>query len=249
MQLALANPDEDFDAQAAIWRDTKLGASILLKRWNVRLFLANDEASNVLLQDRTPVVGAGKLVEMLSVVALLQSAESIPPQDVFNLRGSTKEPIRFLKGGMERFLWVQPTRLKGLSGWGGRPDLLVTTADRCEVGTHDFVIECKHVANLRSGAIRAEFGKGFDLGVKKYHIWSFYEPAVDMVDGAGAMGIELSGIGFDPAIPTQNIAPRSLLALATAQLDRTDRNAAFAQALRRSVLQLEGSASASEKLG
>lgn len=178
---------------------------------------------------------------------MLQSAESIPAQDVCNLRGSTG-PIRYVKDGMERFLWVQPTRLKGLSGWGGRPDLLVTTADRCEVGTHDFVIECKHVANLRSGAIRAEFGKGFDLGVKKYHIWSFYEPAVDMVDGAGAIGIQLSGIGFDPAIPTQTIAPRQLLALATAQLDQTDRNAAFAHALRRSVLQLEGSAGASEKL-
>lgn len=62
MQLALTNPEEDFDAQAAIWNDTRIGAGILLKRWNVRLFLANDEASNVLLQQRTPVVGAGKWV-------------------------------------------------------------------------------------------------------------------------------------------------------------------------------------------
>lgn len=247
MQLALSNPEEDFDAQAAIWRDTRLGASILLKRWNVRFFLADDDASNVLLQEQTPVVGAGKLVEMLSVVALLQSAESVPAQDVRNLRGSTG-PVRFVKDGVERFLWVQPTRLKGLSGWGGRPDLLVTTADRCELGTHDFVIECKHVANLKSGAIRAEFGKGFDLGVKKYHIWSFYEPALNMVDGAGAMGIELSGIGFDPAIPAQSIAPRTLLSLAAAQLDRSDRNAAFARALQRSVLQLGDGGTTPQKI-
>lgn len=150
---------------------------------------------------------------------------------------------------MERFLWVQPTRLKGLSGWGGRPDLLVTNSDRCEVGTHDFVIECKHVANLKSGAIRAEFGKGFDLGVKKYHIWSFYEPAPDMVDGAAAIGIDLSGVGFDATARTHDVAPRRLLDLFTARLEKTDRESAFAKALRRSVLQLEGGSESSEKLG
>lgn len=59
MQLALANSEEDFDAQAAIWNDTRFGASMLPKRWNGRLFLASDEVSNVLLQDRLPVEGAG----------------------------------------------------------------------------------------------------------------------------------------------------------------------------------------------
>lgn len=39
MQLALVNPEEDFDAQAAIWNDTRTGADILLKRWNVHFSL------------------------------------------------------------------------------------------------------------------------------------------------------------------------------------------------------------------
>lgn len=56
--------------------------------------------------------------------------------------------------------------------------MLVTTADRCEIGAYHFVSKWKPVTKLRSGAIRAEsgaeFGKGFDLDVKKYLILSFY---------------------------------------------------------------------------
>jgi len=163
--LVPVSPEEDTDAHDKIWDDMRLGAKELHRRWNVRLFLGLDKESDLLSSERTPFFGVGKPMELLSVVSFLRPADFIPPQKVFNLRG-TADPIAFTKDMQNRFLWVQLTRLKGRSGWGGRPDLLVTTSRECTVTANDFVIECKHVANLRSGAIRAEFGKGFDLGVK-----------------------------------------------------------------------------------
>jgi hypothetical protein len=245
--LVPVSPEEDTDAQDKIGADTVRGAKELIERWDVRLYLALDEASNLLRLDKMPFFGAGKLVELLSVVSYLRSADFVPPQRIYNLRG-TAEPIAFIKDGQKRFLWVQPTRLKGRSGWGGRPDLLVTSARECTVTANDFVIECKHVANLRSAAIRAEFGKGFDLGVKKYLIWSFYKPSPEMVAGAAAIGIDPSGVGFDTAARTHDVAPAQLLDLFTAMPDKADRDNAFAKALQRSTLELEQKTGLSERL-
>jgi hypothetical protein len=70
----------------------------LLERWNVRLYLACDEQSDFLRTANTPIVGAGKLVELLSVVSLLCSADSMQSQKIYNLRG-TVPAIPFRKGG------------------------------------------------------------------------------------------------------------------------------------------------------
>ena len=99
--LAPVNPDDDTDPQAKIWRDTQLGAKGLFERWNVRLYLACDEQSDLLRTANTPIVGAGKLVELLSVVSLLRSADSMQSQKIYNLRG-TVPAIPFTKGGAQR---------------------------------------------------------------------------------------------------------------------------------------------------
>ena len=106
------------------------------------------------------------------------------------------------------------------------------------MASNDFVIECKHIANLHSVAIRAEFGKGFDLGIRKYHIWPFYEPPHEMVDGAAALGIVLSGVGFDTAAHIHDIALGRLLDLFTERLDQADRENAFVKAKQQSVLEI-----------
>jgi hypothetical protein len=164
LSLVPVSAEEDIDAQDKRWADTLRGANELIERWDVRLYPALDVKSNLLRQEKMPFFSAGKLVELPSVVSFLGTADFMSPQRTYNLWG-TAEPITLTKDGEKRFLWVPPTRLKERSGWDGRPDWLVTSARECAVTANDFVIECKHVANLRSGAIRAGFGKGYDLGV------------------------------------------------------------------------------------
>ena len=60
--------------------------------------------------------------------------------------------------------------------------------------------------------------------------------------------MDLSGVGFDTAARTHDIAPGQLLDLFTAMLDKADRDNAFAKALQRSTLKLEQKAGLSERL-
>jgi hypothetical protein len=56
-----------------------------------------------------------------------------------------------------------------------------------------------------------------------------------MVAGAAAIAIDLSGVGFDTAARTHDVAPDQLLDLFTAMRDKTDRDNGFAKALQRST--------------
>ncbi len=59
-----------------------------------------------------------------------------------------------------------------------------------------------------------------------------------MVDGAAALGMQLSAISFDTAARTHDVALGQLLDLFTITLDQADRDYAFAKALQQSTLEL-----------
>jgi hypothetical protein len=84
-QSYLGQPEDDIVAHFNIWRDTRLGAEELPERWNARLFLANHEQSDFLRTADAPIVGVGKLVELMSVVSLLRSADSMRSQNIYHL--------------------------------------------------------------------------------------------------------------------------------------------------------------------
>ena len=93
------SPEEDTDAQDKIWADTVRGVKELIERWDVRVFLALDEESNLFRQDKMPFLGAGKLVELLSVVSSLRSGEFMPAQrDYPNILGNVLSTFAAMTG-------------------------------------------------------------------------------------------------------------------------------------------------------
>jgi len=179
-----------------------------------------------------PDVETWKLLEALSLLAVLINADKVKCGAVTNIFGQTG-PLHFMEDGHDRYLWAQPTLTGKESELGGRPDLVVTSSqDPPTTLTILRIIECKCRKHLGAHDIRAEFGKAYDLGVASYLIWSYWTPGLRAVDGAKRLGLDLVCLGFDTQHRRDLIAmPENLLAHVANTIEVSNQEKRFARAL------------------
>lgn len=189
--------DNDLEARQALWNGICVAAEQVCHGYAIKI-IAGIDGEPILPTSKVPEVKAAKtwqLIEALSLLCIILRASSAEA-DAIGVFGKTG-PVRLLEHGVERFLWAQE-KLRGDSGLDGRPDLILTSsAERPHPGNAERIIEAKCVRYLDAPTIRGEFGKGHDLRVTSYFVWSFYTPSPKLVEGARGLGIELEAIGFD----------------------------------------------------
>lgn len=217
------------DEKQALWRAICETSS----RLSCEVFIGADTCSK--LQRDTPLpnnLQTWKLVEALSILALLLKADHVYSTKVSNLLGKTG-PIHFEENRNSRYLWSQPKMTGIQSDLGGRPDILITSSpDKIDSSTTLRIIECKCCKKLRTPDIRGEFGKALDLKVKAYFIWSFYTPSQSIIDGAKRLGLDVEVLGFDT--PQRNLfieKPENIMYHVANSLEVFSRSERFAQAL------------------
>ena len=227
---SFANNDEE--AREALWMAICDAASKLAGCCRIYMSRSSALGTHISAAMPVPEVHTWRLVEGLSLLAILVRADEVKTREVTNLFGRTG-PVRFMEDGRSWYLWAQPTLSGQQSGLGGRPDLLVTSSpDVPSASTVSRVVECKCHRRLGARDIRAEFGKAHDLRVTSYVIWSFTTPSAHVVEGARRLGLDLEILGFDTARRPDLIAmPESLVAHVANTLEVSKREKRFAQAL------------------
>ena len=186
---------EDPAVRASIWATICLAAE-QLHSCNVFMPSVNKAKPQRISGALVPSVRTWRLVEALSLLGILIRADSVQTQAVtlFTRTG----PVEFVEDGEPRFLWVQQGAEAELSGLVGRPDLFVTsTPEHPTVRNIVRVVEVKFVKSFGAASLRAEFGKGYDLRVRSYFIWTYYTPRPAIAAGAVGLRIDLQGLGFD----------------------------------------------------
>lgn len=156
-----------------------------------------------------------KLFEILCALTVLHQAESVRTRRVFHLRGKVPTPVEFVRDGRSRYLWIQHSMNGELSGYHWRPDLVVTDSEFAPTSENvTEIIEVKHRRHLDSVTVRSEFAKSYDLRVESYLIWSYYDVAPYVAEGATKLGLEIKLIGLaqedrarllDPEVLVRNV--------------------------------------------
>lgn len=156
-----------------------------------------------------------KLFEILCALTMLNQAECVRTKKVFHLRGKVPTPVEFVREGRSRYLWIQHSMDGELSGYQWRPDLVVTDSQFAPTSENvTEVIEVKHCRRLDSATVRSEFAKSYDLRVESYLIWSYYNVAPYVAEGATKLGLEIKLIGLaqedrsrflNPEVLVQNV--------------------------------------------
>lgn len=203
----------DFEARRALWAGIRYAGERFGGSCKIYTSDSPDPKYQISNIVDVPEVKTWKLVEAISLLAILYKAGNIQSNEILNLFGKTRAPIQFKEDGLDRYLWAQPTMVGDKSGLNGIPDLIVSSSpDTPSAETTLRVIECK--CRLRFGAqdIRSEFGKAFDLKVATYFIWSFLTPKHEIVEGAKGLGLNLELLGFDTSLRDDLIAkPENML--------------------------------------
>jgi hypothetical protein len=187
---------EDPEVRAAIWATVCTAAEQLHSCAVLLPSVKKAKPQEISNNSPVPSFKTWRLVEALSLLGILLRADSVQTKAVklFVRTG----PVEFVEDGEPRFLWVQQGSEAELSGLVGRPDLFVTsTAAHPTVGNIVRVVEVKFVKSFGAPDLRAEFGKGYDLRVRSYFIWTYYTPSPAIAAGAVGLRIDLQGLGFD----------------------------------------------------
>jgi hypothetical protein len=210
--------DDDDDAIDAPARNALLQAVLLLgERVRLKHGLELNMASA-----KTPLSAATagtcvpwKLFEILCALTVLHQAESVRTRRVFHLRGKVPTPVEFVRDGRSRYLWIQHSMDGELSGYHWRPDLVVTDSEFAPTSDNvTEIIEVKHRRHLDSVTVRSEFAKSYDLRVESYLIWSYYDVAPYVAEGATKLGLEIKLVGLaqedrasflDPEVLVRNV--------------------------------------------
>ena len=139
MKGEVASPE----AQLALWEAICDSAAGLGDGCRIYRSPTQDPRSRLSFGMSIAGVPTWKLVELLSMLAILGRADRVISSSICNALGKTG-PIRFEEEGSERYLWAQPTLSGQSSLLAGRPDLLVTTvADSPDSMSILRVVECK----------------------------------------------------------------------------------------------------------
>jgi hypothetical protein len=223
-----AGADNDDRARKSLWNAIHVAARTIRRSWNVRTFLLPTDDLEITDTLQVPTAPTWKLVEILSALAILTSAQDVRTKKVPNLVSKTG-PIEYLKNGRSLFLWTQPNMIGEDTGLAGRPDIIITrTSERPTHANAVQIVECKCQQSLGAPHIRAEFAKGFDLKVRSYFIWSFFSPSQRLIEGAKGLGIDLTAIGFDTAARDDLLVPERLLYFVSTKLEESSASENFA---------------------
>lgn len=234
--------DSDGEARKALWQAICSAAAEVRRNFHINSIIGTN--GELKPADTAPTVPTWQFVEALSLLAIILRSDAASAEAI-NLFGKTG-PIEIIEDGVTRYLWAQPL-MRGDSSLGGRPDLVVTISPRIpSPDTIVRVVEAKCVRGLDAQTIRAEFGKGHDLRVGSYFIWTYYTPSSRIIDGARGLGIDLVTLGFDTDWRRDLIASAdALIAHVSNSLLESRRAGRFAQALldggREAHLKLSGS--------
>lgn len=223
--IAAPDPDNDLAAKRALWGAIHQIADDMGSKWGLEAFLSHDCSRPINSVVPMPTLTIWKLAESLSVFIVLRDADEVRTDRVFNLRGRIPNPINYIKRGEPFYLWTQKRMVESLSGFTGAPDIAITmTSNPPSRANAVDVIEVKS-GKPNSRLIRQEFAKGFDLKVRSYCIWSYIEPAQEVVEGARLLGIELAPLGFSSADRDTALNPGGLISIFEDHLT-TGRNSA-----------------------
>ena len=191
----LGTADHDIEARVGIWNTICLAADDVRHRFRVNEIHGCD-GQDIRAPSSVPPVRTWQLIEALSLLCVIARCDDAKATaiNVFGKMG----PIEIHEEGTTRYLWAQQTLTGEHSELGGRPDIVVTTSSETpHSGNVARIIEAKCVRHLGTAAIRAEFGKAYDLRVATYLVWSFYSPTSRAIAGAKGLGIDLLALGFD----------------------------------------------------
>jgi hypothetical protein len=222
----------DSEARVALWKAICEGVGKLSGQCVIYTSRSADPEARISGRMETPDVQTWQLVEALSLLSILISADRVYTAELLNLFGRTG-PVHMAEDGKDRYLWAQPTLTGHQSALGGRPDLVITfNSNLPSADTVLRVVECKCCSRLGAHDIRAEFGKAHDLRASSYLIWSFTTPPQRLVEGARGLGLDLVALGFDtPRRADLIAAPESLLAHVANALRVSRREQHFARTL------------------
>jgi hypothetical protein len=222
--------DQDVEARLAIWKSICICADDVRHRFRVKAVRELD-GREIRSGSNVPSVETWQLIEALSLLCVVVRCEEAIAKvvSVFGKMG----PIEIHEDGTTRYMWAQHTLRGDRSALGGRPDIVVTTSvDSPNPGNASRIIEAKCIKELSTPAIRAEFGKAYDLRVETYFIWSFYSPTQKAIDGAKGLGIDLQALGFDTARRRDLVTnPDALIAHVRNSQDQARRSQRFALGL------------------
>ncbi|MBA3017463.1 MAG: hypothetical protein KJ550_09610 [Proteobacteria bacterium] len=189
--------DGDPVARRALWGGIQRSSQMLAGKCSVFVTEKPIDIGRVNSGIPEPDVETWKLMEALSLLAVLLKAELIITTDICNIFGKAG-PFHFSEGGADRYLWAQATLIGEESSLSGRPDLVVTSdPNRPSASNILQIIECKSGKQIGAPQIRAEFGKAYDLKVSSYLMWSFVTPSKGAIDGAKKLGIDLEPLWVD----------------------------------------------------
>jgi hypothetical protein len=198
-----------FSAERDLWAAIVDVSTVLFTKHKLRIFLFHHDKIDV-TECETPQLKLWRMLEILSVLTVLEQADSIRSKEIRGIAERSK-PIEYKTQRGIRFLWTQPKMVGSISGLIGRPDIVINdSSDSITQGNIERVIECKRVKRLGAIAVRSEFAKGYDLGVDIYHIWSFYRPSNKVIAGAKALGINIGHIGFEKGEREGRLDPEAL---------------------------------------
>jgi hypothetical protein len=203
--------EADSEARRALWMAICDAGRKLAGRCSIYISHSAESRTKIHSDMQVPEVKAWKLVEALSLLAILIRADEVHSREVLNLFGQTG-PLHFVEEGHDRYLWAKPPLAGQESALGSRPDLIVASSqDKPSAATVLRVVECKCRKRLSAQDIRAEFGKAHDLRVTSYLIWSFTTPSGSLVEGARRLGLDLVALGFDTPFRSKLIAEPEIL--------------------------------------
>jgi hypothetical protein len=189
--------DSDPAARAALWGGIKHSSDMLAGKCSVYVTQEPIAIGRVTDGITEPDVETWKLMEALSLLAVLLKAESVISREICNVFGKTG-PFHFLEKGEDRYIWAQATLKGEESSLIGIPDLVVTSGPSHPSASNILqIIECKSGKRIGAHQIRAEFGKAYDLKVSSYLMWSFVTPSKKAINGAKKLGIDLETLGID----------------------------------------------------
>ena len=112
--------DNDYDARRALWLAICDAAVKLAGCCRVYISRTTNFGAHINAKMPIPEVQTWKLVEALSLLAILIKADKVQSSEVTNLFGRTG-PLHYIQDGRSWYIWGQPLLTGHESSLGGRP--------------------------------------------------------------------------------------------------------------------------------
>lgn len=217
----------DAEERRTLWSAIIRRCLRLQEKHGIQAYLYHHDHLDITRRE-IPVIETWKLVEVLCALLVLDDADEVRTKLIRGLAQNCG-PIEYSSAYGTRYLFTQASMVGSHSKLAGTPDIVVATSTHISCRSVERIIECKSGKRLGAPLVRAEFGKGYDLNVDVYQIWSLNKAAAGAVDGAMALGIDIVELRFnDKSKRKELLDPDQLSTFMTYELKRADAARAFA---------------------